>query len=176
MTAPPPPPDPTADPLPLVTAAEVARLRAVRARRPWYDAGRAPDVEPVGDAAFLLDLVDRLLGRALLPDEDPWREDPDADVTVTSGPSLYMCGHGDWHVRVRGRPGILASLTANPLDAARLRALLNPPTVRAVRAALTGLDAVLDEAVALDRADDSPAYHTARAVRAWRDRLVEEVR
>lgn len=129
MTQPPPPPPPSnplADDPPSVTRAELDRLHAIRARRPWYATGRDPDVQPAGDAAFLLDLVNRLLARSLRPGEDPYPpENPTDRLTVTSGPSLYMCGHGDWHVHRRGRPGIVLSFTAGPLDAARLRDLLN---------------------------------------------------
>lgn len=122
------PTDPLADPPEVVTRADLERLRVIRARRPWYAEGRDPDVEPAGDAAFLLDLVDRLLGRAALPDEELYpHEDDMPRYDVRSGPSLYMCGHGEWHVRARGRPGILASFTAGPLDAARLSRLVNEP-------------------------------------------------
>lgn len=123
-----PPPNPLADDPPLVSRAEVDRLHKIRRTSPWY---REPLVVANGisvesDAAFLLGLVNRLLGRALLPGEDLYpAEDPTDELTVTSGPSLYMCGHGDWHVRLRGRPGIVLSFTGGPLDAARLRDLLN---------------------------------------------------
>jgi hypothetical protein len=121
-----PPPNPLADDLPLVTRAELDRVTAIRRVAPWYREPAVVDrVGPEGDAAFLLGLVDRLLGRALLPGEDLYSPENPADrVTVTSGPSLYMCGHGDWHVHLRGRPGIVLSLTAGPLDVARLRDLL----------------------------------------------------
>jgi hypothetical protein len=118
-----PPPNPLADDPPVATRAELDRLAALRRHRTWYDLATASDA-----ASFLLGLVDRLLGRAPLPGEDAYPpEDPADRVTVTSGPSLYMCGHGDWHVHRRGRPGIVLSFTAGPLDAARLRALLNDP-------------------------------------------------
>lgn len=123
------PRDPLADPPEVVTRADLERLRAIRARRPWYTEGRDPDVEPAGDVAFLLDLVDRLLGRAVLPNEELYpREDDMPRYDVRSGPSLYMCGHGEWHVRARGQPGIRASFTAGPLDATRIAAIINRPT------------------------------------------------
>lgn len=50
-----------ASPPPVVTDAELTRLRAVRARRPWYTVGADSDVEPAGDAAFMLRLLDRLV-------------------------------------------------------------------------------------------------------------------
>lgn len=120
MTSP-PPGDPLADPPPPLTRRELDLLAELHRHRTWHDLATASDA-----ATFLLDLVDRLLGRAPLPGEDPYRPD---DLTgrydVRAGPSLYMCGHGDWHVHVRGRPGIVLSFTAGPLDAARLRDLLN---------------------------------------------------
>lgn len=52
-------------------------------------------------------------------------EGPDDRYVVESGPSLYMCGHGGYRVRERGSYRTLLSLTAGPLDVARLRDLLN---------------------------------------------------
>lgn len=167
MTSP-PPDDPLADPRPLVTRAELDRLARLRRDVGWYD--RA-DARTGDELRFALDLVDRLLGRATLPGEDPYPpDDPTARYDVRAGPSLYMCGHGDWHVRVRGRPGIVLSFTAGPLDAARLRDLLTP--LDRYRAALDDLGAVVARAQDLDEAGDSPGYETAHAVRAWRDRLL----
>lgn len=86
-------------------------------------------MQPAGDATFLLDLVDRLLGRAPLPGEDLYLpERPNDRYVVEAGPSLYMCGHGDYRVRAAGSWRTLLSLTANPLDVARLRDLLNDRT------------------------------------------------
>lgn len=167
MTSP-PPDDPLADPRPLVTRAELDRLARLRRDVGWYD--RA-DARTGDELRFALDLVDRLLGRATLPGEDPYPpDDPTARYDVRAGPSLYMCGHGDWHVRVRGRPGIVLSFTAGPLDVARLRALLTP--LDPYRVALDDLGAVVARAQDLDEAGDSPGYETAHAVRAWRDRLL----
>lgn len=119
-----PPRDPLVDPPPLVTRAELERLTALRRVAPWYR--ESPTTGREDDLLFLLELVDRLLGRGVLPDEDPYRaSSADDRWTVESGSSVYMCGHGSWYVRERGRPGIVVSLTANVLDASRLRDLLN---------------------------------------------------
>jgi hypothetical protein len=117
----PPPASPIDDPRPVVTAAELTRLAGLRRHRTWHDLATASDA-----TSFLLDLVDRLLGRALLPGEDPYAYEVSGDRwSVVSGPSLYVCGHGEWYVRLVGRPGIVTSFTANVHDAARLRAALN---------------------------------------------------
>jgi hypothetical protein len=124
----PPPVDP-ADATP-PTAADVARLTALRRRTSYADAAALAD-----DVRFLLDLVDRLLGRALLPGEDWYLPESPADRwTVRSGPSIFMCGHGSWRLQPAGSYRVTATFTAGALDAARLRALVNgrdprdPPT------------------------------------------------
>lgn len=119
-----PPRDPLVDDPPLVLPVELERLTELRRRSPWYREGPVNEAET--DVRFLLDLVDRLLGRAFLPGEElAWLGEPDDVYDVRSGPSLFMCGHGDWYVRRVGRPGIVTSFTAGVLDASRLRALLN---------------------------------------------------
>lgn len=116
-----PPRDPLADPPTVVTAVELNRLRELRRHRTWHDLATASNA-----TSFLLDLVDRLLGRALLPGEDPYAYEVSGDRwSVIAGPSLYMCGHSEWYVRLVGRPGIVLSFTANVHDAARLRNALN---------------------------------------------------
>lgn len=78
------------------------------------------------DLRFVVELLDRFLGRGRLPGEDLYApERPDDRYVVEAGPSLYMCGHGGWRVRAVGSWRTLLTLTANPLDVARLRDLLN---------------------------------------------------
>lgn len=100
----------------------MTRLSELRRRLSWVAADPA-------DLRFVVELLDRLLGRAKLPGEDPWRPDEPGDrYVVESGPSVYMCGHGGYRVRAAGSWRTLLTLTAGPLDVARLRDLLNDRT------------------------------------------------
>lgn len=124
---PPPDPlsnDPVAWPPTFATVAELRRLGAIRRRAPWVR--EAPRDGDEDDLLLLLELLDRLLGRAPLPGEDVHRRAPDGDeYRVEAGASVYMCGHGGWSVRRRGSYRTLVTLTCGPLDAARLADLLN---------------------------------------------------
>jgi hypothetical protein len=125
------PRDPLDDPPEVVTADDVARLHQIRRAAPWYAENQTPSPNLAAshdDVLFLLGLVNKLLSRTSLPGEElyPYEDDmPRYDVR--SGPSLYMCGHGEWHVLARGRPGVRASFTAGLLDATRIAAIINRP-------------------------------------------------
>lgn len=45
--------------------------------------------------------------------------------SVEAGPSLFMSGEQDWHIRVVGGPGVRASFRAHAGEAMRIAALLN---------------------------------------------------
>lgn len=45
--------------------------------------------------------------------------------SVEAGPSLFMSGEQDWHIRVVGESGVKASFRAHAGEAERIAALLN---------------------------------------------------
>lgn len=114
-------------------------------------------------------------------DEDPWRASSDDDeYTVEADSSIYMCGHGGWHVRRRDRPGILVSFTGGPYDAARLRDLLNGRDVGApveVRPPPTRVVHRLANLERQKRRHDGPIVHRYRCAcgvtGGWKSTRVE---
>lgn len=76
---------------------------------------------------------------------------------VEPNSTLYMCGHGGWDVRRVGSYRSLAHVTAGPVEAKRLEALLNgvaPVTLPFV--ALTSEER--DRVVQITRKIANPAY------------------